>query len=532
MKAKFHRWLLPSLPDAVFIAIFFRVLFLASQLFNDPDAGMHIRMGVDMLSSWKVPRVDIYSFTSQGLPYLDHEWLSQAVFGSVYAAGGLTAVVIFSSLIIAVTFALLFHLLCREGRTLWSALGVTLLAIAASSPSLSARPHLFTILLAVVFFSIVRSHARDRSPRQLWLLPPLMVLWANLHGGFVMGFIIVGAFWVGAAGTCVFGKDEDRANGRVEFRHLGILLVGLLMAAMCNPWGPKLLLFPFRLVGQEYAIDHIQEWRSPDFHEDHVIELLILVIFLIAALSRRLPSIGEILCIIAFVHLSLFAVRNVPLLAMISGFALAEGFEDLVTRPIFSRLRPVGTWLSAKSRELLAQSDRARGRLLPVVVVLGISTSVMMGGGRIGSLFGPYELSPKRYPVEAFAFFEKEQLAARGNLFQAYYYGGYWIFRKGADAHVFIDGRQDPYPAQVVKDYFKVSGLDPRWREIMEKYKIRVVVYQTNSSLSALLLEDQEWALIYSDPVASIFVKRTPENTDLITKYPGLRLAVRQSVMK
>ncbi len=525
METKVDRWILPSLSDAVFIALFFRVLFLGSQLFNDPDAGMHIRMGVDMLSSWKVPRVDVYSFTSQGLPYLDHEWLSQAVFGSVYAVGGLTAVVIFSSLIIAVTFALLFHLLCREGRTLWSALGVTLLAIAASSPSLSARPHVFTILLALVFFSIVRSHARDRSPRRLWVLLPLMVLWANLHGGFVMGFIIVGAFCIGAGGVAVVGKREDRTNARAEFRHLAAILIGLLVAAMCNPWGPKLLLFPFRLVGQDYAIDHIQEWRSPDFHEDRVTELLILGIFLIAILSRRLPSMGEILCILAFVHLSLFAVRNVPLLAMISSFALSGGFEDIVTRPIFSRLRPVGIWLSGKSREILAQSERARGHLLPVVVALGVLTSLTIGGGRIGPVFGPYELSPKRYPVEAFAFFEKEQLADRGNLFHAYFYGGYWIFKKGADARVFIDGRQDPYPAQVVKGYFKISGSDPRWREIMDKYRIGVVVFQTNSSLSALLSEDSEWALIYSDPVASIFVKRTPQNADLIAKYPGVRLA-------
>src|SRR5580692_7445262 len=202
MPPKSHRLLrlFPSMTDAAFVM---PLIFLfcsmkgAQTLLGDGDTGWHLRTGEWILAHGRVPRSDIFSFTRSGQPWFAWEWLWDVLFGWLHLHAGMAAVVLASSLVLALTFALLFRLARRRSDAL-VALALTLVAAAASAGHWLARPHLFTMLFTVVFCSILaggqRTGGASGLPGRLWLLPPLMALWTNLHGGFFVGILLIAAY--------------------------------------------------------------------------------------------------------------------------------------------------------------------------------------------------------------------------------------------------------------------------------------------------------------------------------------------------
>src|SRR5208282_792401 len=148
----------------------------AHTLLGDGDTGWHLRTGEWILANGRVPNRDIFSFTRSGQTWFAWEWLWDVLFGWLHLHAGMAAVVLASSLVLALTFALLFRLARRRSDAL-VALALTLVAAAGSAGHWLARPHLFTMLFTVIFYSILeRTEGESGVPRRLWLLPPLMVL--------------------------------------------------------------------------------------------------------------------------------------------------------------------------------------------------------------------------------------------------------------------------------------------------------------------------------------------------------------------
>jgi hypothetical protein len=182
--------LLPSLTDCAFlmpVIFIFSAMHGTQTLLGDGDTGWHIRTGQWILSHGQVPHQDIFSYTKSGQPWFAWEWLWDVVFGFLSARWGLAAVVIGSVLAISLTSALLFRLTLRKSGNPLIAITVSFLAMAGSSIHFLARPHLFTLLFTVIFYSILERVREQRKTRLLWWLPPLTILWTNLHGGRVRG---------------------------------------------------------------------------------------------------------------------------------------------------------------------------------------------------------------------------------------------------------------------------------------------------------------------------------------------------------
>jgi hypothetical protein len=188
----------------------------AQTLLGDGDTGWHLRTGEWILAHGRVPDRDIFSFTRSGQPWFAWEWLWDVLFGWLHLHGGMAAVVLASSLVLALTFALLFRVARRSADAL-VALALTLVAAAGSAGHWLARPHLVTMLFTVIFYSILDRSGGPAVPgsgprRRLWLLPPLMVLWTNLHGGFFVGILVIVAYAAGEFAVLVreTGADERR----------------------------------------------------------------------------------------------------------------------------------------------------------------------------------------------------------------------------------------------------------------------------------------------------------------------------------
>src|SRR5947209_9798836 len=238
--------LLPSLADFAFLTpmvfLFGRMHGLKS-LLSDGDTGWHIRTGEWILAHGRIPTRDIFSFSKPGEPWFAWEWLSDVVFASLNAWGGLQAVVLLSVLLLSLTFALLFLLVRRRANALVS-IGITVLAAIAASIHYLARPHLFTLLFLVLFYAALEQvrAGRTRLHGVPWLaiLPVATVLWTNLHAGFVAGVIMIAAYGAGELLTLAIAPDSGAAGPRItawrQARHYFLSASLCLAASLINPY--------------------------------------------------------------------------------------------------------------------------------------------------------------------------------------------------------------------------------------------------------------------------------------------------------
>jgi hypothetical protein len=212
------KWLVPSVGDLIFVALLGFLVFtaLSVRLLGDAGIGWHIRTGQLILSTHTIPRADPFSSTTVGQPWFAWEWLYDVLVGWLDTAAGLNGVVLFAALLIAVTFSWTFRLLLRRKTNLLMALILVLLAASASMIHFWRVPHVVSWLFTVAWFWILEStegsygepesHSSATSTIKIsnsrwlpWLLPPLMLVWVNLHGGFLVGFVLLAIYWLSAA---------------------------------------------------------------------------------------------------------------------------------------------------------------------------------------------------------------------------------------------------------------------------------------------------------------------------------------------
>jgi len=502
----FKKWLLPSIADVIFVAVLFiNIGGLSGDLLRDGDTGFHIRAGEYIIRNLDVPEHDIFSYRRPALGWTAHEWLSEVIFALVYGISGLTGLVIASSLVIASVYYLLMKYLRAAGMgAMVSALLVVLVSLSSAVHWL-ARPHIFSLLMTMIFYSVIDAY-QSRNRNLLYLLPPLMLIWVNLHGGFILGLALLAIYGFGNMLEILFGKGLSGA-ARAKAKGLGIAFGLCLIASMANPAGADILLFPFRLTGDKFLMDHGVEWLSPNFHKTVIFEFMLLLMVLAFGLSAfRLTAI-ESLLVLAFTHMSLYSVRYIPLYALVASPIIGRRIEEIIQSRREGKLAGMFLRLSANVSQVDSQ---ARGRLWPLIAIF---VAVFLAlTGRV-----QFDFDKSRFPVDAVEFIKKEKLS--GNMFNGDEFGDYINYSAWPEYRVFIDSRADMYGAEGLKEYYKVTGLKEDGDEVLNKYNIKWIIYDAASPLSLRLLEGDDWKLIYADKVANIFVRNTPENAGLIEKY-------------
>src|SRR5712692_5193847 len=222
MNGKIRFWL-PSIADVFFLCPFL-LLSLASgnNLLNDADTGFHIRAGEYIIKTFTVPQYDIFSNVTPPLPWVAHEWLSEVVMAFVHQFSGLTGVVIFFSFWIGAVYFLLFKFAQSLKFDLILAAAIVLLATASSSLHWLARPHIFSLVLTVVWYGVLNNY-QYREKDCLYLLPFLMLLWVNLHGAFILGFVLLGVYFAGNLTALLRGEELKRNAAREKCKKLVIV---------------------------------------------------------------------------------------------------------------------------------------------------------------------------------------------------------------------------------------------------------------------------------------------------------------------
>jgi len=505
---KIPQYFIPSIAQMGFLIVFI-VCFTGSGSFllGDGDTGYHIRAGEIILKDLAVPRHDPFSFITPPLPWTAHEWLSEVVMAIVHKALGLPGIVLLFALLLSTTYWLLFRWIRSSGRNILVSLLILVLVLFSSRIHWHARPHAFSLLLIVLLYQILILHQEDRG-NHLYVIPPMMLLWVNLHGGFIVGFLFMGIFLSGYFLGFLASNEEERQVSATKGKQLSLVCAASVLAACVNPFGVHAFLFPFRVVSETYLMDHVQEFLSPNFHGFAPYRYLLLFLIGVLGLSKMRLILAELMLVLLFTSMSLYSMRYIPLCAIVYAPILSRHGDILIQE---SGAR-VSRLLKERSGVYGKIDASAKGYAIPLVVL------VVLAGLAAGKI--PVRFTEKMAPTAAIDFLRANPL--RGNMFNNDEIGDYVIYSLYPRCKVFMDGRSDMYGEPILKEYFKVAAIEQGWKDVLDKYDINYIIFYTDSVLVRHLLTDTGWRGIYSDNVASIFLRNIPENAETIARYaPG-----------
>ena len=475
------RWLLPSLTQWLWLSLLLIMLsqpWRTAMIASDGDPCMHWRVGEWMLEHRQIIRADVFSYTRFGQPIISKEWLSELLFALAGRAAGLYGLCVLTAVVIATTFALLHRRLLAEGNDMLAATAVVLLAAAVSCVHWLARPHVFSFLLVLLWNDALRRYERTR---RAWPLAAALgvctLLWVNLHGAFLAGFLVLGAYWIGA----VFERDAAKLKT--------LTLVGLWCAAvsLLNPSGYELHVHNLAFLHSKYFTNYLAEYSSPNFHSLDYAPLLAWFALLFFCFAGKRPRLSpaEIVLVMMWTYFALYAGRNIPLFVLVTAPLVAPVLSDCVR----------GKW-RAFSERVRQASDAGGGW----AVILALALAV------VALAPGPTQMPAKNWPVAAVGFIQAHPDEFKGRMFNQYMWGGY-LMEAMPEHKVFVDGRADFYGETLVKEFEAATALTTNWAEPLARYDVGWTLMPTDHRLNLALALLPGWQRVYSDEVAEVYCK-------------------------
>jgi hypothetical protein len=343
-----------------------------------------------------------------------------------------------------------------------------------------------------------------------------MMLWVNIHGGFLLGFVLLAIYWVTALWEYLH-LSEDRIEDALQkitaakrTRDLALIALLSALATLVNPYGWRLHVHIYRYLSNRFLMDHIDEFQSPNFHgvaQKCFAALLMLALVALAAKARDTPGVrlSEALIILFAVYSGLYAARNIPvsalLLILVIGPRLSHALQSLERRrsalasaspPFFQRMRSVEAGL--------------RGHIWPLAALI-LTCWIIFHGGVLGTkqLVNAH-FDTRRFPSRAVDYLESQNLP--GPILAPDSWGGYLIYRLYPRVKVAVDDRHDLYGEQFLKSYLKMMHVEPGWQNFLQQFPVGYVLLPKDSALANILAETPHWQSVYSDDVAIIFTPR------------------------
>jgi hypothetical protein len=498
-----------SLDRLVFLLVLLAVFAMAARISVDTDTWWHLRAGQWIVENRTVPKADPFSFTRAGEPWRYPGWLVQVPLYWIYQHLGPGGLNLWTAMMVMLTFAFVWQTL-SGGKFLRAFM--TIFAVTASGIYWAARPYMLTFLFSAIYLYLLEADKDDAHSQmasgwrlgRLWWLPILMIIWANSHGGFVVGFILWGVYFAGAfldgltdgfskGGRLTFGMEMvKKIFSKPRLRALSLVGFLMVLGVCINPNGPVMLLYPFKTVGIDVLHQFIQEWQSPNFHQTNVLPFLWLLLILIAVLglSKRSITIEGLLLVIGFAYLSFTAGRNIALFALVAPMVL--------TRHAVPLLEALGKRLGFR---LTSQTPirNTPGLSLLNWMILGVLVfAVMIKSSQI------YPSGPNQshfdtiLPVKAVEFIRAEK--PDGQIFNSYNWGGYLLWAL-PEYPVFLDGRTDVYGDELIEEWIEIVQGQSGWQEALDRWGVNLILLEPDRPL-VRELPSHGWNLIYEDEVA------------------------------
>lgn len=447
---------------------------------DDPDIWWHLRNAHYLDIHHQLPRQDMYSFTVAGHPWLNHEWLAEVPYYLAWRAGGLVGVKSLSIVLITLILLGSLYLAYRASNNFKASVAACCFSTFLATVSFGPRTILFGYLYLVIIL-IVLQRLRQNGRAPLWLLPPLFCLWANTHGSWLLGLILFSIILAAGLVKGNWGRVYSERWTASQFSKLALAWIASVAALFVNPFGARLVLYPFDLAfRQKLNIAHVAEWVSVDFHSLRgKLVLGFVVVLLLSALLRRTRwSLAELAVLLFALYSGLTYIRFLFLLAIVAAPVMAKILD------FFPPYR----------RELDTP-------LVNAVVVLAMIAAMVHYWPRTLDL---QQSVNSVYPVNVLSFLKAHP--PDGPMLNFYLWGGYLGWNNN-DLKVFVDSRVDIFEyAGVLKDYLDLLGVQQS-QSILEKYKIRYVLFPPGEPLTYVLEHDPDWKVQYQDSVSVLLEK-------------------------
>ena len=482
VKQRVLRWSWPlvvSLITAVAL-----LLSLSTQTLQDPDIVMHITAGRWMLAHQSVPEVDVFSYTRSGAPWVAHEWLAQCFMVVLQTLAPWTALVVVAVVLFAFTLAYLMRFLLERMPPIYALL-MTALAAAAMASHLLSRPHVMAWpLLAVWMAELIKANEQGRSPP--WWLMGVMVLWANLHGSFTLGLLLIGPM---ALEALIQASPDQRWRVLREWFAFG---VGALVAAMLTPYGWRGIYLTLQVSGLTH-LQRINEWAHPGGMALLPLELWLLMVLLLAMLGYvRLPLVRFVMLLV-LLHQAFMVGRFISVFGLLAPMLLATSFGRQYAQ-MTSHETP---------SKLDAWFDKFKAPASSWAVWLSTAAVLMLGAlmHRLEAYNPPasQNIAPGLNAARA--------AGAHGHVFNAFNLGAPLI---AMGVPVFIDGRADLYGDAHIGAYFDLmESTDPQHiAKVFDDHQIGWTALLPKSSLLLFLNQDPSWMKVYEDEAWVVHVRR------------------------
>ena len=469
-------------PPRVFVVVLSLGLFcMATRAVTDPDVWWHLRTGELIVQTHQVFHSDPFSFTRANAPWVNHEWLSEVLMYAIYRVGGWIGLSVIFGLVVAAAWLIAF-LRCTL-RPYVAGLLVVLGAF-ASAPSWGVRPQMFSFLLSSIFLFVLE-RAEERR-RLLWWLPPLTLLWVNLHGGYAAGVALLVLFLLGTLLDVALG-NSSWPDTKLYARSLILTLLGCVAVVPLNPIGQRMFWYPWQTLRSSGIQNYIAEWSSPNFHEVWYLPLLLLVLSLFAACSAspvRLRA-RPLLLLASTMGAALVSVRHIPLFA-------------LVAVPLLSRLLSPAK-APAGPRPLSSAKLVFSGLVLVGLAVFTVTRIKTVAASQA-------QAEAEHFPDAAVQFLALHRLP--GPILNHYNWGGYIIWKLYPDYRVYLDGRTDLYGDAFMKQFAATYYVtEPDWDKPLKIWDIRTVLVPPESPLVAALNGRPGWRQVYADSQAVLLTR-------------------------
>ena len=467
------------------------VAMFSPSFLGDGDTYWHVAAGRWMIQHRQVLKADVFSYTRVGAPWDAHEWLAEILMAATWGLCGWTGLVVGYACAAGATAWLVVRWMARwlTGPTLVAA---ALVAGDCAIPSLLARPHLLALVpLALWTVELLRAREEGRAPRLAFAA--LMAVWANLHGSYVFGFVLLGAFgleaWV-AAGV----REWRRMGGWALFGALAVA------AALLNPEGFDGLIFPFKVMGMS-TLNAIAEWKPVDFSKIQPLEIaLVVTVFTCIWKGVRIAPL-RLALLLFLLHMALEHARHGIVLAVVAPLVLAEPLGRALQRPI--------------GREFGGRVFGGRW-LWPSVAAAACMVLVVRVAMPVRRLDGDVS------PITAMNHVPRA-LAAQPVL-NDYGFGGYLIYD---GVRPFIDGRADMYGDRYFGDFIAaVSPDDAKLKAMLDRYDVAWTVFPPKEPVVKAMDRQPGWRRLYADKFAVVHVRTKASTVQQATAPPALRARI------
>ncbi len=440
---------------------------------NDGDTFSHVRTGLWILEHHAVPHTDIFSNSLQGTPWTAHEWLSEVLLATAHIAGSWAGVLALTGLAGGAAAYLLGRFVARylDGLAL---VATSVLGVAAFQSGMLARPHVLALPVLIAWAGHLLSVRQQHRPPDLPIVAGLMLLWANLHGGWAFGLALLGLLT--AERICLAPGSPGR---RVAASSGWIAAIAVaVVAAAVTPNGLDGLIFPIKLALLP-NLSQIAEWQSADFNHLGPTELIILALLYLGLSGHGRFDLMMTALLLLLLHMALQHRRHEMLLGAVGAMLTAMALSESTTDGLAHMLPP-----------------HPERNLLPGLV--GIVAAALLVAARLAS---PVALFDSRVAAPTALGHTPKALQVQ-RVFNSYEFGGFLIFE---GVPPFIDGRADMFGQKFMNDYIATLGFSAdRFRAFADQNHIGWTLLRPSEPLVRTLDQDPGWRRVHADPFAVV----------------------------